>query len=94
LGAGGRINTDVYLTDSSNAALYACFAIVGFFAGSVNNTLGPKYTLLVRKFFYLIDGVTKHFARFPCIGNSSHLWQLDWFIRLCPLLCISVGVRY
>jgi hypothetical protein len=47
LGAGGRINTDVYLTDSSNAALYACFAIVGFFAGSVNNTLGPKYTLLV-----------------------------------------------
>ncbi|CAM0137651.1 hypothetical protein VKS41_000849 [Umbelopsis sp. WA50703] len=54
LGAGGRINTDVYLTDSSNAALYACFAIVGFFAGSVNNTLGPKYTLLIGSFGYVL----------------------------------------
>ncbi|KAH8550314.1 major facilitator superfamily domain-containing protein [Umbelopsis sp. PMI_123] len=54
LGAGGRIGSDVYLTDSSNAALYACFAIVGFFAGSVNNTLGPRYTLLIGSVGYVL----------------------------------------
>jgi hypothetical protein len=47
LGAGGRMSSDVALVDSANAALYACFAIVGFFAGSIVNTFGPKYTLMV-----------------------------------------------
>jgi hypothetical protein len=47
LGAGGRMSKDVALTDAANAALYACFAIVGFFAGSIVNKFGPKYTLMV-----------------------------------------------
>lgn len=41
------MSKDVALTDAANAALYACFAIVGFFAGSIVNKFGPKYTLMV-----------------------------------------------
>lgn len=47
LGAGGSMSSNVALTDAANSALYSCFAIVGFFAGSVTNTLGVKYTLTV-----------------------------------------------
>ncbi|KAI8148923.1 major facilitator superfamily domain-containing protein [Fennellomyces sp. T-0311] len=45
LGAGGSMSSNVALTDAANAALYGCFAIVGFFAGSVTNTIGVKITL-------------------------------------------------
>ncbi|CAK7205266.1 hypothetical protein SEUCBS139899_008033 [Sporothrix eucalyptigena] len=43
LGAGGT--QDVQLVDISNSVLYATFAIMGFFAGSVNNLLGPRLTM-------------------------------------------------
>jgi hypothetical protein len=47
LGAGGSMSSNVSLTDSANGALYGCFAIVGFFAGTFTNTIGVKYTLTV-----------------------------------------------
>jgi hypothetical protein len=43
LGGGGQFSTKA--NDASNAALYATFAIVGFFAGSVTNTLGIRIAL-------------------------------------------------
>lgn len=48
LGAGGSMSSNVGLTDAANGALYGCFAIVGFFAGTFTNTVGVKYTLTVR----------------------------------------------
>ncbi|EPB88184.1 hypothetical protein HMPREF1544_05017 [Mucor circinelloides 1006PhL] len=54
LGAGGSMSSNVALTDAANGALYGCFAIVGFFAGSVTNTLGVKYTLTVGSIGYAI----------------------------------------
>jgi MFS family permease len=42
LGAGGT--QDTQLSDTANGVLYGCFAIMGFFAGSVNNILGPRLT--------------------------------------------------
>lgn len=48
LGAGGMMASDIALVNSANSALYACFAVVGFFAGSVTNTLGVKFALTVR----------------------------------------------
>lgn len=45
LGAGGSMSSNVALIDAANGALYGCFAIVGFFAGSVTNTVGVKHTL-------------------------------------------------
>lgn len=47
LGAGGSMSSNVALTDAANGALYGCFAIVGFFAGTFTNTIGVKYTLTV-----------------------------------------------
>jgi hypothetical protein len=47
LGAGGSMSSNVGLTDAANGALYGCFAIVGFFAGTFTNTVGVKYTLTV-----------------------------------------------
>jgi len=45
LGGGGRV--DETTSANSNAALYATFAFTAFFAGSINNKLGPRLTLLL-----------------------------------------------
>jgi len=45
LGGGGRV--DATTSANSNAALYATFAFTAFFAGSINNKLGPRLTLLL-----------------------------------------------
>ena len=43
MGAGGQLDT--YASDTSNSAVYATFAIVGFFAGTVVNALGIRIAL-------------------------------------------------
>lgn len=45
LGAGGQV--DATTSANANAALYATFAFAAFFAGSINNVIGPRYTLLL-----------------------------------------------
>jgi len=45
LGAGGQV--DSATSANSNAALYATFAVSAFFAGSINNKLGSRLTLLL-----------------------------------------------
>lgn len=42
LGGAGQLSKNVYASDASNSALYACFAVVGFFAGTVINALGIR----------------------------------------------------
>ncbi|KAI9271948.1 major facilitator superfamily domain-containing protein [Phascolomyces articulosus] len=54
LGAGGMMASDIQLTNSANSALYACFAVVGFFAGTVTNTLGVKTTLTIGSVGYAV----------------------------------------
>ncbi|KAI8388478.1 major facilitator superfamily domain-containing protein [Radiomyces spectabilis] len=54
LGAGGSMSSNVALTDAANGALYGCFAIVGFFAGSFTNTVGVKTTLTIGSVGYAI----------------------------------------
>jgi hypothetical protein len=54
LGAGGSMSHNVALTDAANGALYGCFAIVGFFAGTFTNTIGVKYTLTVSLYLYFL----------------------------------------
>ncbi|KAI7870775.1 major facilitator superfamily domain-containing protein [Spinellus fusiger] len=53
LGAGGSMSSDVGLVDTSNSALYSCFAIVGFFAGSITNTIGVKKALMIGSIGYV-----------------------------------------
>ncbi|KAG1461038.1 hypothetical protein G6F56_005814 [Rhizopus delemar] len=54
LGAGGSMSSNVGLTDSANGALYGCFAIVGFFSGTITNTIGVKHTLTIGSVGYVI----------------------------------------
>jgi len=45
LGAGGQVDSTT--SANSNATLYATFAFAAFFAGSINNQLGSRLTLLL-----------------------------------------------
>ncbi|CAK4031337.1 UNC93 [Lecanosticta acicola] len=45
LGGAGQVSDNVYISANGNSALYATFAVVGFFAGSVTNALGVKPAL-------------------------------------------------
>ncbi|ORX99948.1 major facilitator superfamily domain-containing protein [Clohesyomyces aquaticus] len=45
MGGGGQLDKDAYASNAANSALYATFAVVGFFAGSVVNALGIKASL-------------------------------------------------
>ncbi|KAG7448591.1 MFS general substrate transporter [Guyanagaster necrorhizus] len=50
LGAGGQVDSQT--NSNANSALYSTFAVMGFFAGSINNILGPKLTLLIGSMGY------------------------------------------
>lgn len=45
LGGGGQV--DAQTASNANSALYSTFAFFSFFAGSINNTLGPRNTLTI-----------------------------------------------
>ena len=45
LGGGGQF--DAKTADNANVALYSCFSVVGFFAGSIANRLGIRMTLSI-----------------------------------------------
>lgn len=52
LGGGGQVNkADV---SDANTALYSCFAVVGFFAGSIANWIGLQLTLSIGGFGYFL----------------------------------------
>ncbi|KAI8098950.1 major facilitator superfamily domain-containing protein [Halteromyces radiatus] len=54
LGAGGSMSSNVTLVDSANGALYGCFCIVGFFAGSIVNQLGIRSCLTISSLGYAL----------------------------------------
>lgn len=45
LGGAGQLNKNASASAASNSALYATFAVVGFFAGTVTNALGIRIAL-------------------------------------------------
>ncbi|KAF2019191.1 MFS general substrate transporter [Aaosphaeria arxii CBS 175.79] len=45
LGGGGQVEANAYASNAANCALYATFAVVGFFAGTITNALGIKTAL-------------------------------------------------
>jgi hypothetical protein len=50
LGAGGQVDSKT--SSNANTALYSTFAVMAFFAGSVNNVLGSRWTLVIGSFGY------------------------------------------
>ncbi|KAI0075905.1 MFS general substrate transporter [Panus rudis PR-1116 ss-1] len=53
LGGGGRVDTAT--NSNANAVHYATFAFAAWFAGPVNNILGPRLTLLLGSFGYSLN---------------------------------------
>ncbi|OQS01004.1 UNC93-like protein [Achlya hypogyna] len=52
LGGGGQLDTSV--ASNANVALYACFAVFSFFAGTLHNLLGPKRCVLMGGLTYAL----------------------------------------
>jgi len=52
LGAGGQVDSTT--SANANSTLYATFAVAAFFAGSINNVLGPRMTLFLGSSGYAI----------------------------------------
>lgn len=54
LGGAGQLSKNAFASDTSNSALYATFAVVGFFAGTVVNALGIRIALSFGGFGYCV----------------------------------------
>ncbi|KAI0027264.1 MFS general substrate transporter [Vararia minispora EC-137] len=52
LGGGGQLDTAT--SANANSTLYSTFAVAAFFAGSINNVLGPRLTLLLGSVGYAL----------------------------------------
>jgi hypothetical protein len=89
LGAGGSMSSNVGLTDAANGALYGCFAVVGFFAGSVTNTLGVNATLTVSvsKINVIHNNSNNDYFFFSLLLSLA---GVDW---LCYLFFCILGIR-
>jgi hypothetical protein len=83
-GLGGVGQFDVTTANEANIALYCCFCIVGFFAGSIVNRVGVKYTLAFGGIGYCI-----YIAGFLCYShtaNSGFTIFAGAFLGLCAAL--------
>lgn len=65
LGGGGQVDTTT--ADEANIALYATFAVVGFFAGTLTNRLGVKFALSFGGLGYCI-----YTASFLCYSHTKN----------------------
>ncbi|OBT89844.1 hypothetical protein VE02_00785 [Pseudogymnoascus sp. 03VT05] len=93
LGAGGGKPSSQRVSDISNCALYAIFAVFGFFTGSIMNKMGPKLTMLIGIFGYpfYIAGLFYYDRTggegFPIAGgivlglSAPMLWSVSGFIQ-------------
>ncbi|KAL1920844.1 uncharacterized protein VTP21DRAFT_11479 [Calcarisporiella thermophila] len=54
IGGAGLAENDISTVSRANAGLYALFAIVSFAAGGINNILGPKLTLFLGGWGYVL----------------------------------------
>jgi len=79
LGAGGGVDPTVI--DNTNTALYATFAGVGFFAGSIANRIGLRLTLGIGGFgYFLYIGAILSYNH---DGNSGFLIFAGALLGLC-----------
>jgi MFS family permease len=63
-GAGQRSSA----SDASNSALYATFAVVGFFAGTITNTLGIRFALSFGGLGYCV-----YVSSYLCYNHTHNL---------------------
>ena len=80
-GTGGGGQLDAKLADNANVALYSTFSVVGFFAGSLVNRLGVKYTLSFGGFGYFI--YTASFLSYNHDSNSGFVIFAGALLGVC-----------
>ena len=68
LGGAGQLSKNAYASDASNSALYATFAVVGFFAGTVTNALGIRLTLSFGGLGYCV-----YVSSYLCYNHTQNL---------------------
>ncbi|KAF2033847.1 MFS general substrate transporter [Setomelanomma holmii] len=70
LGGTGQLGKDenIYASTASNSALYATFAVVGFFAGTVVNVLGIRIALSFGGLGYCV-----YVSAFLCFNHTKNL---------------------
>ena len=66
LGGGGLLSTTA--GDDSNSAVYATFAVVGFFAGTVVNRIGIKWAMSFGGIGYCV-----YVSSYLCYKHTSNL---------------------
>jgi MFS family permease len=66
-GLGGAGQLSHYASDASNSALYATFAVVGFFAGTVTNALGIRIALSFGGLGYCV-----YIGSFLCYNHTKN----------------------
>lgn len=84
LGAGGQV--DAYDINNANTALYATFAGVGFFAGSIANRIGLRMTLGIGGFGY--------FLYVASILSYNHNQNAGFLIFAGALLGLCAGLLW
>lgn len=68
IGGAGQLDANAYASDAANCALYATFAVVGFFAGTVINTLGIRFSLSFGGLGYCV-----YVGSYLCFNYTSNL---------------------
>ncbi|SJL03043.1 uncharacterized protein ARMOST_06388 [Armillaria ostoyae] len=85
LGTGGQVDSKT--NSNANIDLYSMFAAMGFFAGWVNNMLGPKVTLLIGSMGYSL-----------CIGSylaiSIHSNAGSFVVAVGAILGMCAGLLW
>jgi len=84
IGGGGQVDTTV--ANDANIALYATFAVVGFFSGTFTNKLGIKFALSFGGLGYCI-----YIASFLCY---SHTQNKGFSIFAGALLGVCAGMLW
>ena len=68
LGAAGQFGSESGAADNANSALYATFAVVGFFSGSITNKLGIKTAISFGGLGYSVN-----IAAYLCYNHTKNV---------------------
>ena len=71
LGGGGQLNARA--SSDSNTALYSTFAVVGFFAGTIVNTIGIRWSLAFGGIGYSI-----YVSAYLCYNHTQNLGYITF----------------
>ena len=79
IGGGGQV--DATVANNASTALYSCFAIVGFFAGTIVNRVGIKLTLSFGGMGYTIYAIS--FLTYSHAFNNGFVIFAGAFLGVC-----------